>query len=220
VQELSNEITLSRDHSGMQHELIDHFFQALGKNSDSGLTRSVLLPNILKIKQLRRSPTHPMLPLPFTYHDVLLMLRDAEITHFHTGTGSGLAQAFVNTTPGVHDPVVAASQMRPNKAHQSKGLTYPSRPFPKVDGAQMNFETTGGYASFLNEKVERPNRTLSERARCMLLNAVAPAQDWCSATEHAADIYRATYHSAIKCAPHVAWYVETLNTKDMHIWGC
>jgi hypothetical protein len=77
VQELLHEITLSRDQSGMQHELLHHFVQVLGKNSDSGLTRSVLLPSILKIKQLRRSPTHPMLPLPFTFHDVLLILRDA-----------------------------------------------------------------------------------------------------------------------------------------------
>jgi hypothetical protein len=71
-----------------------------------------------------------------------------------------------------------------------------------VMNKQINLETTGGYASFLNGKVKRPNRTLAERARCMLINAGAPAQDWCYATEHAVDIYRATYHSAIKCAPH------------------
>jgi hypothetical protein len=124
VQELSHEITLSHYQSGMQHELFRHFVQALGKNSDSGLTRLVLLPSILKIKQLRQSPTHPMISLPFTYHDVLLMLRDAEITHFHTGIRSGLAHVFMNTTPGVHDPVVAAAQMRPNKAPQAQGDTY------------------------------------------------------------------------------------------------
>jgi hypothetical protein len=71
---------------------------------------------------------------------VLLMLRDAEIKHFHTGTGSGLAHAFVNTTPGVHDPVVAAAQMRPNNAHQAQYRTYPSRPFPKVYGAPIESE--------------------------------------------------------------------------------
>jgi hypothetical protein len=75
------------------------------------------------------------LPLPFTYHGVLLMLCDAEITHFHTVTDSGLAQAFMNTTYVVHDPVVTASQMRPNKAPQAQGRPYPSLPFPKNDGA-------------------------------------------------------------------------------------
>jgi hypothetical protein len=54
----------------------------------------------------------------------------------------------------------------------------------------------------------------------MLINAGATAHDWYYATEHAADIYRATYHSAIKCAPHFAWYGGTLNAKYMHIWGC
>jgi hypothetical protein len=40
--------------------------------------------------------------------------------------------------------------------------------------------------------VERPKRTLAERARCML------AQDCCCAMEHATGVLRATYHSAIK----------------------
>jgi hypothetical protein len=51
------------------------------------------------------------------------------------------------------------------------------------DEEQLNLETMGGYASFLDGKVERPNRTLAERAQCMLINAGAPAQDWCYATE-------------------------------------
>jgi hypothetical protein len=140
VQKLSHEITLSRDQSGMQHELLHHLFQALGNNIYSGLTLSVLLPSIIKIKQLRRSPTHHMLPLPCTYHDVLLMLRDAETMHFHTGNGSRLAQTVVNNTPGVHETVVTAAQMRPNKAHQAQGPTYPPRPFPKVDGSPIRCE--------------------------------------------------------------------------------
>jgi hypothetical protein len=74
------------------------------------------------------------------------------------------------------------------------------------DEEHINLETTGGFTSFLNVKVERPNHTLAESAWCMLINAGAPSQDWCYATEHAADIYRATYHSAIKCAPHFVWY--------------
>jgi hypothetical protein len=78
----------------------------------------------------------------------------------------------------------------------------------------------GGYAYFLNGKVERPNRTLAERARCMLLNDDAPKQDWCFATEHAGEIYCVTYHSAIDFSPHFDWYGEILIAKDMHVWGC
>jgi hypothetical protein len=88
------------------------------------------------------------------------------------------------------------------------------------DEEQLNLETTGGYASFINGKVERPNRTLAERARCMLLNAGAPSKDWCFTIEQSAEVYQVTCHYAIKRPPHFAWYGETLNAKDMHIWGC
>jgi hypothetical protein len=75
------------------------------------------------------------------------------------------------------------------------------------DDEQLNLETTGDH-------------TLSDRACRILINAAAPPKDWCYTNEQAADIYHATYHSAIKCSPHVAWYGEDLNAKDMHIWGC
>jgi hypothetical protein len=72
------------------------------------------------------------------------------------------------------------------------------------DEKQMNLETMDGYASFINGKVERPNRTLAERARCMFINYGASDQDWRYAMEHDVNIYRATHHSAIKCAPQFA----------------
>jgi hypothetical protein len=46
------------------------------------------------------------------------------------------------------------------------------------DEEQLNLETTGDYALFLNGKVERPNRTLADCAGCMLLNAGAPYKYW------------------------------------------
>jgi hypothetical protein len=85
---------------------------------------------------------------------------------------------------------------------------------------QLNLENTGGDVSFLNGKVERHNRTLAERARCMLLNDGAHKKDSCFATEHAGEIYRVTCPSDIGCSPHFAWYGEILNAKDMHVWGC
>jgi hypothetical protein len=88
------------------------------------------------------------------------------------------------------------------------------------DEAQLNLETTGGCASFLNVRVERPNRILAERARCVLLNAGAPSMDWCYATEHAADTYRITLNFALKCSPHTTLYGDVPLYKDMHVWGC
>jgi hypothetical protein len=43
IQELPHEIVLSRDCSGMQHELLHHFVQVLDKNTDAGLTRGAIL---------------------------------------------------------------------------------------------------------------------------------------------------------------------------------
>jgi hypothetical protein len=88
------------------------------------------------------------------------------------------------------------------------------------DEEHLNFETTGGSASFLNGKVERPNRTLAESTSCMLLNAGYPSKAWLCAIEHYVEVNRVTYQYAIKCSPHYAWYGKTLNAKDMHICGC
>jgi hypothetical protein len=42
TQDLSREITLARDASGMLHELLHHFLQSLCANGDSGFTRTTL----------------------------------------------------------------------------------------------------------------------------------------------------------------------------------
>jgi hypothetical protein len=54
------------------------------------------------------------------------------------------------------------------------------------DEEGLVLETNGGYASYLNGKIERPNHTIAERFRCFLINAGFPKQDWCYAAEHAA----------------------------------
>jgi hypothetical protein len=143
IQELSHEIELSRDCSGMQHELLHHFVQILGKNTDAGLTRGVILPCILQIKQLRRLPTHPTAPLPFTYHDVMLLLRDAEITHY---VASRNASSFVNPVlegTGMHDPVAAAAQLRPSKSPygtNAQGRHSSHRPLGRSDSTPIRCE--------------------------------------------------------------------------------
>jgi hypothetical protein len=69
------------------------------------------------------------------------------------------------------------------------------------DETNLNIETTGGYAPFLNGKLECPNYTLTEHACCMLLNDCIPVKDWCYDIEHTADIYWATLNSGLRCAP-------------------
>jgi hypothetical protein len=109
IQKLAHEIVFSCDFSGMQHELLHHFVQVLGKNMDDALTRGVILQCILQIKQLRRLPTHTPAPLPFTYHEVVILLRDGEITHYLAGRSLSSSLSNPTDIPGLHDPVAASS---------------------------------------------------------------------------------------------------------------
>jgi hypothetical protein len=70
----------------------------------------------------------------------------------------------------------------------------------------ITLETTGGYASFLNGKVERPNCTIADMVRALYFNAGHSTDKWCYAAETAADIYYLTLHSALGISPYEAWY--------------
>jgi hypothetical protein len=81
-------------------------------------------------------------------------------------------------------------------------------------------QSTGGYASFLNGKIERPHRTIVQMVRAMLLNSGLPDILWCYTAETATDIYRYTYHSAIKITPYEAWFGTKPHIDNLHVWGC
>jgi hypothetical protein len=141
VQQLSHDITISRDCSGMQHELLHHFVTIREKNMDTGLARAIILPCILKIKQLRRTPSHPAEPLPFTYHEVMIMLRDAEITHYTSGRGIGPTTQDFTPITGILDPVVSAAQLHPYKSpSQQHDCSSALRSHPKSDDGPIRCE--------------------------------------------------------------------------------
>jgi hypothetical protein len=81
-------------------------------------------------------------------------------------------------------------------------------------------ESTGGYASFLNGKIERPHRTLGQMVRAMLINSGLPSNLWCYAVETAADVHRYTYHSALKMTPYEAWFGVKPHINNLRVWGC
>ncbi len=84
----------------------------------------------------------------------------------------------------------------------------------------ITMDTTGGYSSFLNGKVEHPHQTISQLVRAMLLNSGHPPSTWCYCAESAADIYRYTYHSALHTSPYEAWYHIKPTIADLRVWGC
>jgi hypothetical protein len=85
---------------------------------------------------------------------------------------------------------------------------------------RVTLDTTGGYSSFLNGKVERPHQTISQLVRAMILNSGHTPDLWCYCAETAADIYRYTLHSAINTSPYEAWYGTKPSISDLRVWGC
>jgi hypothetical protein len=85
---------------------------------------------------------------------------------------------------------------------------------------KINLETTGGHASFLNGKVEQPNRTIADMVRALYFNAGHSPDKWCYAAETAADIYHFTLHSALDMSPYEAWYQVKPRIDDLRVWGC
>jgi hypothetical protein len=110
TQDLSREITLARDASGMLHELLHHFLQALCANGESGFTRTTLSSFDRTIKRLRRDPQHITVALSFTFYDIQVELRDVGIITFRSP----------NTLAVVPD-LVAAAQLRPHKSPYARG---------------------------------------------------------------------------------------------------
>jgi hypothetical protein len=84
----------------------------------------------------------------------------------------------------------------------------------------ITMDTTGGYSSFLNGKVERPHQTIAQLVRSMLINSGHPPDTWCYCAENAADIYRYTYHSAINKSPYEAWYSIKPSIAHLRVCGC
>jgi hypothetical protein len=85
---------------------------------------------------------------------------------------------------------------------------------------KKSLETTGGYVSFLNGKIERHHRTIAQMVRSMLLNSGLPHNLWCYAAEAAADIHRWTFHSALQMTPYEAWYGTKPHINHLRVWGC
>jgi hypothetical protein len=83
-QDLAQEISLSRDASGIAHDLLHHYVVTLRANGDSGFTRTILTHYLRQIKQVRRNPQHIHAPIPFTFYDLQVELRDAGVTSFVT----------------------------------------------------------------------------------------------------------------------------------------
>eukprot|EP00957_Ditylum_brightwellii_P118536 9040035-Ditylum_brightwellii.AAC.1 len=64
----------------------------------------------------------------------------------------------------------------------------------------------GGYASWMNGKIERSHKTLKNATRATLIDSNKEKQCWCYAYIDMIRKCNFTYHSALKDCPDFAWY--------------
>lgn len=80
-------------------------------------------------------------------------------------------------------------------------------------------QATGGYASWLNGKTERLNRSIFDVVRPILYNANLPASLWCFAAIHAVFILRRRFHRITQGIPIYDFNAIKPKYRDMVIFG-
>lgn len=102
------------------------------------------------------------------------------------------------------------------------GLEYVNTEFSDyLKKAGIIHQTTTPYTPEQNGTAERFNRTLIEKAKCMLLNAKLPKQYWADAVHTAAYIInRSPTKSLSYKTPEELWSGWKPNVKHMRIFGC
>ena len=84
----------------------------------------------------------------------------------------------------------------------------------------IKINTTGGYASWLNGKIERPHETIKYGTRATLMDAGREEIYWCYASTDVIRKYNCTLHSAINDCPDFLWYGIRPSIHQLIPWGC
>jgi len=89
-----------------------------------------------------------------------------------------------------------------------------------VVGLNLILETTGGYASNLNGKIETMHGTSKDMTRALLQARSHSDDKWCFAFTYAIFIIRRTINSRIKMTPYEKWHSIKPSFKDLTVFGC
>lgn len=81
-------------------------------------------------------------------------------------------------------------------------------------------QTTGGHASWLNGKIERPHQTLQKMFNAAILDSGHSKDKWCLACENTIEIYNSIRHSATMEEPNFLWFKIRSSIHDYRVWGC
>lgn len=86
--------------------------------------------------------------------------------------------------------------------------------------ATVNLQTTGGYSSWLNGKIERSHQTVTNMLRAAIKDTNHDENKWCFALEASCETYNNIRHSMTKEQPHYSWYGTRTSIHDLRVWGC
>lgn len=101
------------------------------------------------------------------------------------------------------------------------GGEYKSKKFAKFCADNgIKHETTTPYTPQQNGVAERNNRTILEKARCMLIDANLSKQFWAEAVCAAVDIINVLPNAPNKQAPNERWNGKKCNLKHFKVFGC
>ena len=81
-------------------------------------------------------------------------------------------------------------------------------------------QTTGGYSSWINGKVEQHNQSINAMTRTALYDSDLQKSLWCFALESMVNTYNARVHSATSEQPDFDFYGIRRSIHDLCIWGC
>ena len=84
----------------------------------------------------------------------------------------------------------------------------------------IKINTTGGYASWLNGKIERPHETIKNGTRATLYDAGRDNTFWCYASTDVIRKYNCTLHSSTGDCPDFLWYGIRPSIHQLLPWGC
>lgn len=84
----------------------------------------------------------------------------------------------------------------------------------------IKHETTVPYSPQQNGLSERVNRTIVEKARCMLMDANLSKQFWGEAVCAAVNVINVLPNAATKRAPNEIWYNKKCDLSNFRIFGC
>lgn len=71
-----------------------------------------------------------------------------------------------------------------------------------------------------NGMAERVNRTLTEKARCMLIDSKLPKRFWAEAVNNAVYVANRSPHKSLKLTPEEMWNGRKPDVSHMRVFGC